>query len=232
MIESYTTNGEKAILYSSSDKFEVENVDNLKDIIVLQNDKEVLDYNKKLLKEELDNLSKGKVCNIGSLLSSPVLSLAILAGNRFVIHNLLGAPKDDANFVTLLYGIPVTAIFVSHSFINYKSRKEHIDDKESILKKYIDSFELFDYALSNEIKLEKDKSKKISSNNPKISLINESLVNPELPKRYTDYHGLLMDEFIENGTVIDNSFNNHEINILNNMIFLEKEDNIKKLVKH
>lgn len=232
---NYKSDNDEVSIYKGNGNFEKrENVDNIENILLLENAKEIGNIDKAELTKLLNEIDFDLVKSFIGNYFDPTISLTLLIGFEFALDKGLGINDDSSKMTLLVCGIPLIGYMTYKATKSFKSDLNEYNEEKTIIKEKIRNLEIFDLAIDKELELERSISNKIVNSMELKSLDDVRIINPELVDRFYTYHDAFYEEYEREKDVVDSSFNDYERRILKNMIEIEKDLNnqpIKKLVK-
>lgn len=207
------------------------NVDNISTILKLENAKEevsnYLNNYKRINKEISKDVAKlrgGSTLLVGGFSAASLFYFNILS--KINIPDVLGCSGS---------ALLAASTILPASILTYVGLKKFNKDRMDVIKPIrsennskIKSISLFNYALDKELELEKNKSNNIVKDQSLKSVSND-IVKSSLFKDYSNYHKIFMKDYLDNGLINDEEYNERENRILTNM--MEKELNSSKTLK-
>lgn len=222
MYTNFEQTGSSVFIYDDKDNvIERKNVDNIEKILLLENDlekslkkEESIDSNTKKIKENIPKLYTGLgACYISMLPLVYLLSNFSEKVNNDFISNIatIGCTVGIANAKVGLFKRIVTSNL-------------NVDENN----KKIAYLKLFNMALIEEVKLEKEKSKEISNYRCMTNLRDRSLASYYDLSEYLKRHDRIIWDYDNNGSVNLPFFNDETNSVFTKMVKYEKEKNLRK----
>lgn len=189
MKKSYKNNGSTVIITDESGKTkEVKNVDNIEEILVLENEKELLKNQEKEEQDIIDSLETKKKAHKKALLAGGAILVGVITIGSTIGNNLASAAITGG---TLAFAAGLVGSIISDA-----PKKKDIKTR----KKKIKNLELMNIILDKDLELAKEESLEVSR-------MSEKSVDISKYSLGTEY---FVDDYTRNNFSIKNSYRIHD----------------------